>query len=188
MARCITCGSELHPDRARKYNYCMAPDCQAKNVRGLSMVAIGMDQAAEEFLILDDQAREDLASGKYRDQRRGTFGPTGPPARTPGRPGTDPATASPAHTSPAGRAAERQAQQAGPNPKAARSRAGGPQHHGPQHHSACPGRRRRSGWLCSTTSRACGRTRSRPSSGCAATWRPRSCWQPGNEAGRDQLP
>ena len=56
----------------------MVPDCQEKNARGLSMVAIGMNKAAEEFLILDDQTREDLASGKYRDQRRGTFGPTGP--------------------------------------------------------------------------------------------------------------
>jgi hypothetical protein len=42
------------------------------------MVAIGMNKAAEEFLILDDRAREELASGKYRDQRRGSFGPPAP--------------------------------------------------------------------------------------------------------------
>jgi len=42
------------------------------------MVAIGMNKAAEEFLILDDSAREELASGKYRDQRRGSFGPAAP--------------------------------------------------------------------------------------------------------------
>ena len=50
------------------------------------MVAIGMNKAAEEFLILDDEARADLASGKYRDQRRGSFGPAAPHpdgARTP---------------------------------------------------------------------------------------------------------
>ena len=35
MAQCITCGSELHPDRAKKYNYCMAPECQEKNLKGL---------------------------------------------------------------------------------------------------------------------------------------------------------
>jgi hypothetical protein len=78
MARCITCGTELHPKRAQKYDYCMAQECQQQNVKGLTMVAIGMNKAAEEFLILDEGTREDLASGKYRDQRRGTFGPTAP--------------------------------------------------------------------------------------------------------------
>jgi hypothetical protein len=56
----------------------MAPKCQEINAKGLTMVAIGQNKAAEEFLILDDQAREELANGKYRDQRRGTFGPTAP--------------------------------------------------------------------------------------------------------------
>ncbi len=78
MARCITCGTELHPERALKYNYCMAPECQEKNNNGLTMVAVGMNKAAEEFLILDDRTREDLASGKFRDQRRGSFGPPAP--------------------------------------------------------------------------------------------------------------
>jgi hypothetical protein len=44
------------------------------------MVAIGQNKAAEEFMILDDDTRADLASGKYRDQRRGSFGPPGPRA------------------------------------------------------------------------------------------------------------
>jgi len=74
MARCVTCGSELHPERALKYNYCMAPECQEKNLKGLTMVAVGMNKAADEFLLLDDETREDLASGKYRDQRRGFYG------------------------------------------------------------------------------------------------------------------
>jgi hypothetical protein len=74
MTRCITCGTELHPERAKKYNYCMAPECQEKNARGLTVVAIGMNKAADEFMILDERTREDLASGKYRDQRRGSFG------------------------------------------------------------------------------------------------------------------
>jgi hypothetical protein len=56
----------------------MSPECQEKNTKGLTMVAIGMNKAAEEYLILDEQAREDMASGKYRDQRRGTFGPIAP--------------------------------------------------------------------------------------------------------------
>jgi hypothetical protein len=82
MAQCITCGTELHPDRARKYNYCTAKECQEKNFKGLTMVAVGLNKAAEEFLVLDDQTREDLAAGKYRDQRRGTFGPAA--SRSPG--------------------------------------------------------------------------------------------------------
>lgn len=78
MARCVTCGAELHPERAVKYDYCTAPECQQKNLKGLTMVAVGMNKAAEEYLILDDDVREDLASGKYRDQRRGLFGPAAP--------------------------------------------------------------------------------------------------------------
>jgi hypothetical protein len=91
VAQCITCGTELHPERAQKYNYCMAPKCQEINAKGLTMVAIGMNKAAEEFLILDDHAREELASGRYRDQRRGSFGPSAPlpgaaaPSRQPAR-------------------------------------------------------------------------------------------------------
>ena len=58
----------------------MAPECQEKNAEGLTMVAIGMNKAAEEFMILDETTRADLASGKYRDQRRGSFGPPAPAA------------------------------------------------------------------------------------------------------------
>src|SRR5256885_7039559 len=88
MAQCITCGTELHPERAQKYNYCMAPECQEKNAKGLTMVAVGMNKAAEEFMILDEGTAEDLASGKYRDQRRGSFGTSAP--------GTRPRTSAPA--------------------------------------------------------------------------------------------
>ena len=72
MAKCVTCGAALPPGRARKYNYCMARACQDKNAEGLTMVALGMNKAADELLILDEHTRADLASGKYRDQRRDT--------------------------------------------------------------------------------------------------------------------
>jgi hypothetical protein len=75
MPQCITCGCELHPQRAEKYNYCMAPGCQEKNAKGLTMVAVGVNKAAEQYMVLDEQTREELASGKYHDQRRGSFGP-----------------------------------------------------------------------------------------------------------------
>jgi hypothetical protein len=74
MAQCVTCGSELHPERAEKYEYCMAPDCQEKNLKGLTMVAIGVNKAAEQYLVLDEHTQDELASGKYHDQRRGSFG------------------------------------------------------------------------------------------------------------------
>jgi hypothetical protein len=80
VAQCITCGSELHPERAKKYNYCMAPDCQEKNLKGLPMVAVGVNKSAEQYLLLDDQTRDELAAGKFRDQRRGLFGTSVPSA------------------------------------------------------------------------------------------------------------
>jgi hypothetical protein len=83
MAQCITCGTELHPERAEKYNYCMARECQEKNAKGLTMVAVGMNKAAEELMILDERTEAELASGRYRDQRRGSFG-TSAPAPAPG--------------------------------------------------------------------------------------------------------
>jgi len=109
MAQCVTCGSELHPDRAKKYNYCMKPECQEKNLKGLTMVAVGVNKSAEQYLLLDEQTQNELASGKFADQRRGSFGtsvPTsspseaGPGQGAPGQAG--PATAArPARPEPA---------------------------------------------------------------------------------------
>jgi hypothetical protein len=107
--RCITCGVELHPERARKYSYCMSKECQEKNARGLAMVAVGMNKAAEEFLILDEDTQADLASGKYRDQRRTSFGTSaGAPPRPAGENGTgaaaEPPAVPPGRSAPASRA------------------------------------------------------------------------------------
>jgi len=55
MARCVTCGAELHPERALKYDYCLAGECQEKNFKGLTMVAVGVNKAAEQYLILDER-------------------------------------------------------------------------------------------------------------------------------------
>ena len=78
MATCITCGAELPAERADKYDYCTAAVCQAKNAKGLTMVAIAQNKAADEYLILDEDARKEIASGRYQDQRRATFGPPVP--------------------------------------------------------------------------------------------------------------
>jgi DNA-binding NarL/FixJ family response regulator len=88
MEKCVTCGKELHPERAKKYGYCMSRECQEKNAKPLTMVAVGVNKAAEQYMILDERTREELASGKYHDQRRGSFGtsvpspPTAPTAPT----------------------------------------------------------------------------------------------------------
>ena len=86
MDKCVTCGRELHPERAKKYDYCMSRECQEKNLKGLTMVAVGVNKAADQYLILDENTREELASGKYRDQRRefyGTRAPSPDPAKAP---------------------------------------------------------------------------------------------------------
>jgi hypothetical protein len=103
MAQCITCGTELHPERAEKYDYCMARECQEKNAKGLTMVAVGMNKAADELVILDERTREDLANGRYRDQRRGFFGPLAPAAPAPGQaaPAAGQAAPAPSQAAPA---------------------------------------------------------------------------------------
>src|ERR1700722_1778148 len=91
MAQCVTCGSELHPDRAKKYNYCMKPECQEKNLKALTLVAVGVNKSAEQYLLLDEQTQNELASGKFADQRRGSFGtsvPTSGPSDAAAGPGT----------------------------------------------------------------------------------------------------
>jgi hypothetical protein len=81
--KCVSCGDDLHPERAEKYDYCMKPECQAKNLKGLTMVAVGVNKSAEQYLLLDEDTKTELAQGKYHDQRRGTFGQ---PEQAPGQP------------------------------------------------------------------------------------------------------
>jgi hypothetical protein len=108
IKKCITCGVELHPERAKKYNYCMKPDCQAKNLKGLTMVAVGVNKSAEQYMLLDEDTKTELAEGKYHDQRRGSFGvPTSAPAAssaepaTPAQPARTETPAEPANAGPA---------------------------------------------------------------------------------------
>ncbi len=147
MAQCITCGSELHPDRAEKYDYCMAPECQRKNLKGLDLVAIGVNKSAEQYLLLDQQTRDELASGKFADQRRGSFGTSLPSAPGPAAP----------RPRPAQRPGPRPAQRPRPAPpRAARPGPALPPRPLPER----PGPGPRRNWRCCTTSRASGPTRS----------------------------
>jgi DNA-binding CsgD family transcriptional regulator len=98
MARCVTCGSELHPERAEKYDYCTTRECREKNARPLTIAAVGVNKAADQYLVLNERAKEDLAAGKYQDQRKSpsvTDGPLRGGARAPSA-GTRPARRTPA--------------------------------------------------------------------------------------------
>jgi hypothetical protein len=77
----------------------MKPECQAKNLKGLTMVAVGVNKSAEQYLLLDEDTKAELAQGKYHDQRRGTFGQ---PEPAPGQPrAAGPAAPTQASTAPA---------------------------------------------------------------------------------------
>jgi hypothetical protein len=58
-----------------------------------------VNKSAEQYLLLDDETKADLADGKYHDQRRGTFGRAAPapapPAPTPPAPSSVPASSTP---------------------------------------------------------------------------------------------
>jgi len=94
MEEGVTGVQELQPEREKKYNYLMLGECENKNVMRLTMVAVGVNKAAEQYMILDEQTKEELASGKYHDQRRGSFGTSVPSAAPAGAPSPAPATAS----------------------------------------------------------------------------------------------
>jgi DNA-binding CsgD family transcriptional regulator len=70
MALCVTCGSELHPERAEKYDYCTKRECRERNARPPTIVAVAVNKAADQYLVLDERTRGDLAAGRYQDQRK----------------------------------------------------------------------------------------------------------------------
>lgn len=70
VGRCVTCGTELHPERAEKYDYCTDSDCQARNARSLTIAGVGVNKAADQFVILDERTEGEMASGRYQDARR----------------------------------------------------------------------------------------------------------------------
>jgi hypothetical protein len=102
MARCVTCGSELHPERAVKYDYCTRRECQKQNARSLKILAVGVNKAADQYEVLDGRTRAETAARPYRDDRQASSGkdrvparatPPGhgsPPRKGPGRPWSEP--------------------------------------------------------------------------------------------------
>jgi hypothetical protein len=75
MAQCVTCGSELHPERAERYDYCTRRACREQNARGLEVLAVGVNKAADQYEVVDGRTRAEAAD-------RGAAGAgSRPPAR-----------------------------------------------------------------------------------------------------------
>jgi hypothetical protein len=68
ITTCVTCGEELHPERAEKYDYCTKPECLKANARGLRVVAVGVNKAADQFVVLDEKTAREAASGRYKKE------------------------------------------------------------------------------------------------------------------------
>ena len=142
----------------------MKPECQAKNLKGLTMVAVGVNKSAEQYLLLDEDTKAELAQGKYHDQRRGTFGQREPRASRAGRACSGqhgPSRHGPSRHGPGRCWPGQYASASGAQASATTASPPRPHLAGP----GCQARRRSAGWRPCTTSRACGRTRSPASSG-----------------------
>jgi DNA-binding NarL/FixJ family response regulator len=77
-AHCVTCGTELHPERAERYDYCTKRACREQNARPLKIAAVAVNKAADQYLVLDDRTTQDLAAGRYQDQRKSPSVTDGP--------------------------------------------------------------------------------------------------------------
>ena len=60
----------MHPERAEKHDYCTKRECRERNAKPLTIAAVAVNKAADQYLVLDDRAKEDLAAGSYQDQRK----------------------------------------------------------------------------------------------------------------------
>ena len=89
MASCVTCGDELHAERAEKYDYCVKPECQERNAKGLEMVAVGVNKAADQFVLLDERTQKEMANGRYK-KRPGATGTSRTPRTIQGNPAPRP--------------------------------------------------------------------------------------------------
>jgi hypothetical protein len=68
VANCVTCGDELHPERAEKYDYCTRPDCRDRNAKGIEIVAVGVNKAADQYVVLNERTKKEMASGRYKKE------------------------------------------------------------------------------------------------------------------------
>ena len=90
MATCVTCGDELPPERAEKYDYCTKPACRARNAAPLPIASVGVNKASDQFVVLDERTRKEMESGRFKKQPEAR---TASPRRSPTRSGRTPGSA-----------------------------------------------------------------------------------------------
>jgi len=91
MARCVTCGSELHPERAARYDHCTRPECRRRNARALRLQAVGVNKAADQYKVVDDEAPAPAPDRAAQERGRVAFGDRRDRAANPARPSAPPA-------------------------------------------------------------------------------------------------
>jgi len=68
MATCTICGDELHPERAEKYDYCTKRSCRERAAKGLTIASVGVNKAADQFVVLDDRTEQEMAKGRFKKE------------------------------------------------------------------------------------------------------------------------
>ena len=68
MATCRICGDELHPERAEKYDYCTKRSCRERAAKGLTIASVGVNKAADQFVVLDERTEEEMARGRFKKE------------------------------------------------------------------------------------------------------------------------
>lgn len=68
MADCVICGDELHPERAERYDHCTKRECRERRAAPRTIASIGVNKASDQFVVLDERTRTEMASGRYKKQ------------------------------------------------------------------------------------------------------------------------
>ena len=68
MATCTICGDELHPERAAKYDYCTKRSCRERAAKGLTIASVGVNKAADQFVVLDERTEREMAKGRFKKE------------------------------------------------------------------------------------------------------------------------
>jgi hypothetical protein len=81
MSTCTICGDELHPERAAKYDYCTNRSCRERAAKGLTIASVGVNKAADQFVVLDERTEQEMARGRFKKEPEASGSPRRP--RTP---------------------------------------------------------------------------------------------------------
>jgi hypothetical protein len=56
------------PGTSQKYDYCTKPACRERNARPRLIATVGVNKAADQFVVLDDETQEEMASGRFKKE------------------------------------------------------------------------------------------------------------------------